>query len=87
MESDGNSLHAVCIHGGFVYDANEPTAIPLCEEALNYCCSIPTVSNKFVAFKHVTIFYYSGKDHQKKIMMTTRPLPPPFSISKISHVH
>ena len=27
VESDGNSSHAVCIHGGFVYDANEGTAI------------------------------------------------------------
>ena len=87
IESDGNSSHAVCIHGGFVYDANEGTAIPLCEEAMNYCCSTPTVRNTFVAFKHVTIFYYGGKDPQKKIMMTIHQPPRPWSMSKISHVH
>jgi hypothetical protein len=70
MESDGNSLHDVCIHGGFVYDENEATAIPLCEEAMNYCCSTPTVSNKFVTLKHATMFYYSGKNCQTKCMMT-----------------
>ena len=87
MESDENSSHAVCIHGGFVYDANEATAIPLCEEAMNYCCSTPTVSNTFVAFKHVMMFYYSGKDWEKKRMMTIRQPPPPFLESKVSHVH
>ena len=87
IESDGNSSHAVCIHGGFVYDANEATAIPLCEEAMNYCCSTPTVSNKFVAFKHVTKFYYSGKNPEIKRLMTIPKPDPRFGESKVSHVH
>jgi hypothetical protein len=31
--SDGNCSHAVTVHGGFVYDANELVDIPLCQEA------------------------------------------------------
>ncbi len=31
--SDGNSSHAISIHGGFVYDANEVVVLPLCQEA------------------------------------------------------
>ena len=32
FSSDGNSSHAVTIHGGFIYDANEMVALPLCQE-------------------------------------------------------
>jgi hypothetical protein len=28
LASDGNSNHAITIHGGFVYNANERVAIP-----------------------------------------------------------
>ena len=49
-KSDGNCSHAVTIHGGYVYDANEEVAIPLCKEALDYCCSTSTVKNEFVNF-------------------------------------
>ena len=38
-ESDGNASHAVSIHAGWIYDANETTALPLCREGMNYCCS------------------------------------------------
>ena len=34
-ESDGNGSHAVTIHSGYVYDANEVVAIPLCKLNLN----------------------------------------------------
>ena len=56
-ESDGNGSHAVTIHGGYVYDANEVVAIPLCKEALDYCCSTTTVKNEFVSFRKVTLFF------------------------------
>jgi hypothetical protein len=70
-----------------VCDTNEAAAIPLCEEAMNYCFSTPTVSNKFVAFKHVTKFYYSGKNPEIKRLMTFREPDPRFGESKVSHVH
>ena len=56
-ESDGNGLHALTIHGGYVYDANEVVAIPLIKEALDYSCSTPTVKNAFVSFWKVTLFF------------------------------
>ena len=61
-ESDGNSSHAVTIHGGYVYDANEVIAIPLCKEALDYCCSTETTKNTYVSFRRVTTFQYLGAD-------------------------
>ena len=56
-ESDGNGSHAVTIHGGYVYDANEVVGIPLCKEALDYCCSVTMVKNEFVSFRKVTLFF------------------------------
>jgi hypothetical protein len=38
--SDENCSHAVNVQFGFVYDANKLVAIPLCQEALDYCTSI-----------------------------------------------
>jgi hypothetical protein len=69
-ESDGNGSHAVTIHGGYVYDANEEVAIPLCKEALDYCCSTSTVKNKFVSFRKATLFFYEGTDVIKKTQLT-----------------
>ncbi len=49
-ESNGNASHAVAIHGGYVYNANEVVAIPLCKQSLDHCCSTLTVKNEFVSF-------------------------------------
>jgi hypothetical protein len=69
-ESDGNDSHAVTIHGGFVYDVNEVTSIPLCKEALDYSCwSTSTVKNEFVSFCKVTLFVVSP-DVNRKMQMT-----------------
>jgi hypothetical protein len=68
--SDGSCCHAVCIHGGFVYDANEVKAIPLCEEALNYCTSTPLVKSEFVGFRRGYIFRYEGQRQQRIEKMT-----------------
>jgi hypothetical protein len=48
--SDGSCCHAVTIHGGFIYDANETIALPLCDEAMNYCTSTLLVKSDFVDF-------------------------------------
>jgi hypothetical protein len=37
--SDENRSHAVTVHDGSIYDANKLIAIPLCQEALDYCTS------------------------------------------------
>ena len=51
LASDGNCSHAVSIHGGNVYDANEVVALPLCQEALDYCTSTAEVNSSFVRFR------------------------------------
>ena len=33
----GNACHTVCVFRGWIFDSNEPYAIPLCEESLNSC--------------------------------------------------
>jgi hypothetical protein len=75
-ESDGNGSHAVTIHGNFVYDANEVVALPLCQEALDYCCSTTTVKNKFVNFRELIFFYYEGQDMNRKSALTLYSLRP-----------
>jgi hypothetical protein len=55
--SDGNCSHAVTAHGGFVYDANELVAIPLCQEALDYCTSTQTEKSSFANFRRIALFY------------------------------
>ena len=63
--SDGNCSHAVTVHGGFIYDANELVAIPLCQEALDYCTSTPTEKSMFVNFRRISLFYYEGRRQEK----------------------
>ena len=57
--SDGNCSHAVTVHGGFIYNANELVAIPLCQQA-------PTEKSMFVNFCRISLFYYEGR-HQEKV--------------------
>jgi hypothetical protein len=66
-KSNGNGSHAVTIHGGYVYDANEVVAIPLCKEALDYCCSTTMVKNEFVSIWKVTLFF------MRALMQTRSP--------------
>jgi hypothetical protein len=58
--SDGSCCHAVTIHGGFIYDANETIALPICDEALNYCTSTLLVKSDFVDFRRGYILKYEG---------------------------
>jgi hypothetical protein len=69
-ESDGNGSHAVTIHGGYIYDANETRGIPLCKEGLDYCCSTSTTKNEFVEFRKVTLFFYDGRDSKRISSLT-----------------
>jgi hypothetical protein len=63
--SDGNCSHAVTVHGGFVCDANKLIAIPLCQEALDYCTSTQTEKSSFVNFCRIALFYYEGQRQEK----------------------
>jgi hypothetical protein len=53
-----------------VYDANEIFALPLCDEALNYCTSTALVKSEFVGFRRGYIFRYEGQRKQKLAKMT-----------------
>ena len=58
--SDNSCSHAVTIHGNFIYDANEPVALPLTDEALDYCTSTENVKTSFICFKFGFRFFYEG---------------------------
>jgi hypothetical protein len=70
LASDGNSSHAITIHGGFIYDSNEVVALPLCQEALDYCTSTETQKSTFVEFRRGWSFRYTGKQQNKMKQMT-----------------
>ena len=70
LASDGSCGHAVTIHGGFIYDANETIALPLCDEALNYCTSTLLVKSNFVKFRRGYILKYEGTKKGKIAKMT-----------------
>ena len=61
LASDDSCSHAVTLHGNFIYDANEAFALPLCDEALDYCTSTSTVKSTFIRFKFGFRFYYNGE--------------------------
>lgn len=60
LADDNNCSHAITIHDDFVFDANETIALPLCDEALNYCTSTAHAKSEFVRFKRGFRFYYNG---------------------------
>ncbi len=70
LASDGNSNHAITIHGGFVYNANEQVAIPLCQEALDYCTCTPTENGHFVEFQRGFMLQYVGGKKNRIQAMT-----------------
>ena len=63
--SDKNCSRAVTVHGGFVYNANILTAIPLCQEALDYCASTQTEKSSFVNFRRIALLDYKGQRQEK----------------------
>ena len=60
LASDGNCLHAVSIHGGFVYNANEVVALPLCQNSLDYCTYTAEGKSSFVGFRRGYFLRYKG---------------------------
>ena len=70
--SDGHKAHAVAIHDGFIYDANEAVALPYNQQALDYCTSTATKKSKFVYFSRGLLFRYTGQKQVYMIKMTRR---------------
>ena len=67
--SDNSCSHAVSIHGNYIYDANEPVALPLTDEALDYCTSTETVKTSFICFKFGFRFFYEGQRQGRLLKM------------------
>ena len=67
--SDDSCSHAVAINGSYVYDANETVALPLCDDALDYCTSTEKVQSKFVKMKLAYRFSYGGSQESKRAML------------------
>ena len=70
LASDGSCSHAVTIHGGYVFDANEKVAMILCDETLDYCTSTETVKTTFVRFKRGYLYRVHGKKKNRIARMT-----------------
>ena len=70
--SDDHKAHAVAIHDGFIYDANEAVALPYNQQALDYCTSTATKESKFVYFCRGLLFRYTGQKQAYKMKMTRR---------------
>ena len=70
--SDGHRSHAVAVHGGYIYDANETIAIPCTKEGLDYCTSTPTKDSKFLYFRRGIKIYCHSQD-KRHIEKMTRP--------------
>jgi hypothetical protein len=73
--ADGSNSHAIAIHGGYIYDANETVALLLSTEALNYCASNDSVQTAFVTFRKGYIFAYDGQKPGKIARMTLQSTP------------
>jgi hypothetical protein len=66
QSEDGGVNHGVTIFGGYIFDSNEDQALlPLCTEALDYCCSCYPNIFKFVRFHKGVIFEARGKKRIK----------------------
>ena len=72
LATDGSNSHAVTIHGGFVYDANEAQGLPLSKESLDYCTCEKPGDSLFHSFWDGYIFMYEGKKQDKCAIMAGR---------------
>ena len=70
--SDGVISHAVTLHDGYIYDAFETVAIPLCHEGLDYCTSNKSHKRQFLRFVKGIKFVYKGKEQQMEERMTAK---------------
>ena len=72
MDSTGSSQHAVTIFREWVYDSNEPFALPLCKESLDCCTWIVKEgavqeASLFVQFVDGWIFKEQEEKKKKKL--------------------
>jgi hypothetical protein len=64
MSSDGGIQHAVTVIGDIVCDSNCEYAMPLCKEALDFCCSTENQKLQYVRIYHG--FRFEEQNHDTK---------------------
>jgi hypothetical protein len=62
--SDGSTNHAVTVHDSMIFDSNEPTALPLCRENLDFLCSSSTQLAKCTGIMSGYIYQEQGNKHR-----------------------
>jgi hypothetical protein len=55
--SDGKEDHCVTLLGKWIFDSNFKRALPLCKEALDWCCSSDEVKDTFEKVVEARMFY------------------------------
>ena len=65
-DTTGSVQHAVCLHGGWVFDGNEPYAFPLNKESLDMCTrevrdGVNQETLEFVCFERGIQFIWHGR--------------------------
>ena len=54
---DGSTSHSVTICNGFIFDANVSHALKYSKKSLDWCCSAPGYSTRFLKFYRAVYFY------------------------------
>ena len=67
--SNGHVNHAVAIHENLIFDANEKRAMPLSQEALDYCVSTSDKPCTCIGFFKTYLIRYIGNKQAKKKFM------------------
>ena len=66
IESDKHINYAIAIFNKWIFDSNEKSAIPLCQEGLNYCVSSKNEKVEFIGFKRGFFFRENSKKSRLK---------------------
>ena len=67
--NNGHVNHAVAIHENLIFDANEKRAMPLSQEALDYCVSTSDKPCTCIGFFKTYLIRYIGNKQAKKKLM------------------
>ena len=59
--SDGANNHAITVHDNVIFDGNECTGLPLCQDNLNYLCSTKTRHANFTGVMAGYLFREQGQ--------------------------
>ena len=58
--SDGSTSHSITVHDNVIFDGNEKTALPLCQENLNFLCSTASRQANYIGLTAGYIYHEHG---------------------------